>query len=207
MAIFNTVYGGQGLPKDWLLAYWKLEEDLTDYSGNWYNWTQNGTMSYWTVGWYKWVYFNRNWYISTTLNYNSLPVTFCVWGYDQDTTNWEALMSNNISNDNKWAFAFRKADVRIVPVNWTVETYTSWYWDKDKWYFYCLTVESWISKLYVNGSLVQTINSGASWGYGSYWTFGRWDNGNRWKWYLRQWAVYNRALSADEIALYYNKTK
>lgn len=207
----------QVMPTSWLLGYRKLEEDFNDYSGNSRNWTQGGSVSFTTFGGYKCAnVWNGVWYIDTPLSYNQLPLTMCIWSYlNSWWDNYRKCMIWNhwTGSDNTLNYEIRNVESKIDISVWSSSSYRSssaiapaWSWD-----CWVVTIDSSATKLYKNWTLQQTFSWWTTWSNVWNWTIWRrlsWSGQYHWwYWYLRQAAVYNRALSASEVLDYYNGTK
>lgn len=210
------------IPTSWLLGYRPLQLDLEDASWNWnnaswYSWTWSFSINAWKT-WARVTMdgsYNSTQHIITTLTYEQAPITMCGWiCYNSlNTSNdlWTWLMSSSSGPWNWWTMWCRSADnyyptcamptaVRIASSVPSVNT----------WYFRCGTREWTTVKTYLN------------WVYANSWTVSSWSAWGAWKlwcamvdwvyridgtdWWVRQCAIYNRALSASEVLEYYNAT-
>lgn len=222
-------------PTNWLLGYRPLQSDLLDASGNWYDgsWYDNSwTKSFVTVWWKTGAYVYRATgsdfsaqHVVSWLSYgwSNGGITICWWVlYDLYTTwgsrPWPATnvrvvggrQSDWISLSSRpstwYNFAWWYESSSTVVFNWdTVPTLLSWY-------FVCLTIGDGIMRIYVDGNLENemyisdsTINIGDIWRFWcchTWWYDFGWMNG-----YVRDWAVYERALTPQEVSDFYTVTQ
>lgn len=217
------------IPTNGLLWYRPLESDLLDASwnwkdGSWYSWT----WSFSTIWWKTWAWFTGNGSLSTqhvvtTLSYSTPTITMLWWIYFTSLTSnkyrWNWIMTNSIisSTESFMSLACKKSSNNA----WSV-WYPSWHlvssilWTTWSWVFVAWTLSSSWAKIYINGSLATSNSTSYTtsqwdiwrlwvWQYGvsdgTTWWFGWW-----WNWYIRHCAIYNRELSASEIADIYTAT-
>lgn len=218
------------VPQVWLLGYRPLQSDLKDYSWNWKDGSwYSGTGNFGTI-------WNKTWavvtkishvgyddhdttkqHIVTTLNYSWPTVTICWWVYYNSMNSWlwNAILTNTSSNDNFISLSPRPAQSNrwtvwgggnLLTANTSASTWA--------WYFVCWVLTSSWKKVYLNWSLIGSDNTWFTTWQWSIWRLGCWQI-NSWTnmataWgtdgYIRHCAVYNRALTADEILRYYNIT-
>ena len=225
------------IPTSWLLWYRPLQTNLNDASGNgnngsWYS----GTGSFWTVGWKNGAVVTRlldsTWnastqHIVTSLQYNWPTITMIWWIYLNSITLtwwWRPWLMNNSQTWNSYFTIWnRQWD------NWYIYTQlptssTSHnqlllesHAVASAWELWCLTV-SWSQiKFYRNWTLINTTSSSTtSSANGSYWRLWCGQKADTqvptspwwWTdWYIRHCAVYNRALTDNEVLQFYNLTQ
>lgn len=211
------------IPINWLLAYYPFEADWNDASWN----NQHATVtwcSFWTVGSKKWVRLETSWttspsnYIISPLSYNARPVTAICWVYPTLFNDWINPMWN--TTQPTWSHADSSNNIRIRFANQYL-VITS-YWNtvdpqnrdiplNDRTMLW-ITIEWTSLKVYKNwtlidGSLTSWTNNSSTWpralgraeAYSSNW--------HCWTGWLRHSAIYNRALSDEEMATYYVATQ
>jgi hypothetical protein len=226
--IYPTAY-----PKAWLIWHYTFENDtnndtlLHDVSWLGNNGTRNST--YWEIvtGWKVWdkcLYKNAvnkaPWQVDRTSTFTySTAITFMWWCKSVNAAvamwlwgffNWESPYTNQrcvairwlndkynfIAWNNSWWDGYDST-------NWNID------WDWWVWTHYAVTYDNThTAKLYRHWTLVKTIDTG----YWFAWTtvpFYFASIGSWWGWagYIDDVLVYNRVLTADEIANIYNKTK
>jgi len=217
----KNAYIGEYMPKSWLLWYRPLQSNLNDESWNNNNgtwWGSTGTFE--NDGTYTWArltvtgsYRVASRAISTPLTYNSLWITMIWWGKLANTNSWYTLMANSQAN-NVSCFWIRVSNNNLILNNGTgSDVDASYQLTWNTWYCIWVTVESWVTKLYVNWNLVNTISS---WAVGSVtpsWSLWKWykrgSYSDQWWWdgWIRQCAIYNKVLQDSEMLAYYNRTK
>lgn len=209
MAIFNTVYGGDGQrhPSDKTLIYYPLASDLNDYSWNNHNLsiksgsvTYSNNMATLTRVWYGW--WGLNW----------LEWDFTMLAYTTNTW-W-----------NKWFFP--STDANWAPQMWLARWNSQigfWYyqyWGTLNYLSYNYSA-SWIhliaevktsSKMIIYVDGVEVANSSGTYqkvrpdsSQNNVWI----GTNINWSWTVTYWwvIVETKARTADEILNYYNKTK
>ena len=209
------------MPKEWLLWYRKLEQDLLDYSGNWKHWTRMiGGWWFQTIWGKKWAIVTRDisWndapstqYIQTSLQYGNTPLTMAWWLYliwQRTSWNWawSWLMQQRYTSWLAMIWWRNWYYEMVNSTSWNIQTSTSL--SLNSWHFVCATFEWNTAKMYVDGELINTTTM-TLWWWTLNWYVELWRVfDTQWtQWYIRHCAVYNRALSADEVLEYYNNTK
>ena len=206
------------IPTTNLLAYYPLTSDANDHKADlwatWttYNWTWTWTASYSTVWGKTAAYFVRgSRRISTWLSRSSLPITFGCRVYHTTSNDWETPIWNPTWNNSNW-FAIRLvytsgSEVMYV-TNWSGSDQNILTWFESNTRIHLMvTIESWTTKVYMNGELIKTISSGSAGGstfyLASYWSYTTyWFNG-----YIRDVLIYSKVLSDGEVSDIYNATK
>lgn len=203
-------------PTDWLLWWWKLEEDANDYSGNNKNWTRTWTASYSEVWWKTAAVFSSSNYITTSLSYASLPITICAWEYLNTT--WSStypIVENSKSNTTSFYWLTRYPWSNLVRWwSWgSVDLIDYTYSVRQQRNFWALTIDSsWNKKLYLNGELVKIWTWWAAATQTQAWKIWNWYTNSsttlyKWIWYIKNVAIYNKALSAEEVLSFYQVTQ
>lgn len=192
------------------IAYYPLDTDFNDASGNWFNLTGSNWAIIWTLNWVSCLDLTAsNSYVSWTVSW--LPQ----WSSVRTNMLW---IYGNASWQNPWyqywTSSFNQADVlfNLNPIGWSQywgsmmsSTYGQWAWHHVavviKW-----TWSAW-QELYIDGQLAtswtMTVNTN--------WTtlyLGRctWD-GTYLDGYISKFIVENKVRTAQEVADYYNQTK
>lgn len=185
---------------------------LNDLSGNGYNMTNNGNVSFWTYGWVDCAYFWTTapyWLKNTSANIISWDYTFLVW------LNWDSYDSGTDFprifwwNNNWWLLWERRFELIHPVFLWTSAwvAYTSW------WHLLAFTgnISTKIFTPYKDG--VQL--TGWTWNSGTSYTWiliGANESNNsepvdRFCGYMSAVIWENRQRTATEITDYYNQTK
>lgn len=203
------------LPTEWLLWYWKLQEDADDYSWNWKNWTWTWTGSYYEVSGKTWAVISSSAYITTSLSYASVPITICVWEYLNTTTSNTYPIIDNSKSSSASLFSLIRYPWSSL-VRWLcgggVVTLDYAYSGKQQRDFWALSIDSsWNTKLYLNWDLVKAWTWWANATATAAWKIGNWYTNSsstlyKYIWYIRHAAIYNKVLSADEIQTFYTLT-
>lgn len=214
--------------QDWMLWWRPLQTDLLDVSwkGNNASW-YSGTGSFVTADWKVWARVTRN--VSTALSTQHIVTPITYLDKDVSVAWWINYDSNSMVN-NTWTgfcmssnFVSNKDDYGTYSQIWLRwpdsyklycaiqggdNTLISWTPTAWSWYFYWMTSTGSVLKFYVNGSLALTVNNyngnGATWSYPR--RFGTWAWTVGTNWYIRHCAIWDRALSEDEILAFYNQT-
>lgn len=222
----KNAYIGEYMPTSWLLWYRPLEENLNDISGNgnnasWYSWT----WTIWTLNWKICANVTRDssWWatqqVITPVTRSSWPITVC-----------SRINYTDVAVSNSWRCSFSN-----MPA-WTWNYITQWLRTPDNnypyiiinsnsfklsstvptanvWYFVAITYEWTVVKYYLNWTLANTITvtSTSLWNWVFRFGGGNYDTSAQKYWWtqggVRHCAIYNRALTADEVLEYYNNTK
>lgn len=231
----KNAYIGEYIPRQpWAntIAYYPLESDGNDYSGNWHNLTWNSTPSYWVSWWTKSVvnlWGNKLWRI-TNLSWTFTNYTFNVWCKISWTGTWQEIFDcynwNGSVVANSAYFGYNSSEVsqsdffyQRRPWGWTAN-YGKVYWTSNRstntWYNVCLTsTSSWI-KIFLNWTEIANGNTtwaivAESWHNSLWW---RYDNStspaqnkNFFNWYLSEFIFENKTWTATEVLNYYNWIK
>lgn len=206
----KNVYIGEYGWKPWAntLAYWKLDGDLNDYSGNNLNFSMGyGSASYWTLAsWKKYFILDGNNNTATVTNTTAISNSAITISMYLNT------IENYWSNYQNIVFdPFRimnwKGKISIYDTNNTWPSITLWNW------YHVLTIwDNWTEHLYLNWELQNTtfnytVETSAP-------TFIIWNNPwnytastRRAKWYVSEIIVENKKWTETEITNYYNLTK
>ena len=202
------------IPLNWLLWYWKLQSDLTDYSGNGNNGSWNGnTWTFETVWWYTWARLTENssWKttvcIDTPVKVSTQDITLCWWIRFSSLLNWEYLMWDTQSN------LWKRYDNYIYLQWFNGSSWLNFLLDNNApstwvWYFRCVSVTNNQATFYLNNNKIKTTQ--LSWTRGTWHTFQIGSNGVSWEWtnwWVRHCAIYNRWLTDAEALQFYNNTK
>lgn len=209
----NAYIGEYKIPTTWLLAYRPLVSDADDHKADlwasWttYNWSWVWTAAYWTVWWKTAALFTR-WSnrINTWLSRSSLPISICACFYHTTNNDWETIMWNPTWNNSNW-FAFRYvwSGNAVVITNGTgTDTGVTNDATSNVWHTVIMTIQSWTTIVYLDGTQVFSSNTWNGWWstfyIASYWTYTTyWFNG-----YIRDVSIYNRVLTADEALMFHN---
>lgn len=188
------------------IAYYKLEEDLNDYSWNNRNLSVwGGTFSYSTLtSGKKYCVVNTSTYTNTlTIPFNKNAYTFSVWFNINAKSSSRAILTEVV--------AWSDYRPRVQTIWWDVSALTSldstWVsWVSWQWYYATVTYENWTAKCYINGSLVWTktfSGSATSWTFyinpsNAYYRAG---------WGITELIIENKTRSAQDVADYFDQTK
>lgn len=185
---------------------------VNDLSGNGYNMTNNGSVSFWTYGWVDCAYFWTTapyWLKNTSANIISWDYTFLVW------INWDASTSGTSNprifwwNNDWWLLWERSRDTFHPAFQWTSSwvSYTSW------WHLVAFTGNISSKNFTPYKDWVQltgwTWNSGTSYS----WILIGANEGNnsstydRFCGYMSAVIFENKIWTAQEVSDYYNLTK
>ena len=217
MAIFNTVYGGEWKWKPWAntIAYYPLNWNLNDSSGNWYN----SIASWWTLSypsnkylqlssWYSRFQSPLWWWVLTSeltisvwekdIPYNSENTIFCIW-VDGISGSWWCyrLLWNN------WGYKVWTTN-GITWIETSVYPTTSWIWH----HLVAILKPSNYIKIYIDGTLKETktisYNPRNPWWYMALWQT---TTSQSISWYLDEIILENKERTAEKISKYYKSTK
>lgn len=206
----QNIYIGEGGREPWdnTLAYWKLDGDLNDYSGNNLNFSMGyGSASYWTLASWK-KYFildgsNNTGTVTTASAISSSAITISM--YLNTTVNYWSNYQNIVFDPFRimnW-----KGKISINDTNNTWPSITLWNW------YHVLTIwNNWTEYLYLNWELQNTtLNYTVD---NTTRTFIIWNNPwnytastRRAQWYVSEIIIENKARTVQEITKYYNLTK
>ena len=212
MAIFNTVYGGEPKWKPWsnTLAYYPLETDTNDYSGNSNNLTNNWII-FSTYDNVKCWYFNKSAYAQKSWSLFTWNPTFTVseWIKTNGSSNWQ----------NTWFIGETWSNNSFsIWLYWNTRQVYVWGWSNDKatWKYIADSIWHNITFTYSGGSGIVYIDgvSVYTWTWSpniiSWYTM-LWNNNDLWVdylyWYLSQVIIEDKVRTADEVVKYYNSTK
>lgn len=189
------------------LAYYKLEEDLNDYSWN------NRNLSMW--GWSysystltsgkKYCVTNVNAYTSPlSMPFDKNAYTMSGWFYITTKSSNGAIYIEVVvwSQGRPRFFITWSGDISwICWIDNTWVSRVSW-----QWYYVVATHENWTAKCYVNGNLVWTRSFTWSW---TSWNFYiNPSNANyRAGWWVSEIIIENKTRTQQEISDYYDQTK
>ena len=206
------------IPTDGLLGYWPFETDGTDESWNWNDATVTGC-TFWTVWGKNGVQLettrvnNPSNYIISSLDYNSLPVTAICWMYPTNLNDWQNAMGNTSQTShpdsiNNIRIRFGNSELRIAKYGSELQTWITF--SNNQWKMVAIAIDSSNNGiLYIDWQQSATFTA---WGNNSStwpWAWGHWENRSSFHcfvWWIRQSALYNKALSAAEVLEYYNWT-
>lgn len=205
------------IPTNWLLWYYPFETDGNDYSGNGNDATVTGC-SFGTVWSKTWVQLQTSYsaspdnYIVSPISYDQTPVTAICWVYYTDTYDWQTIMANTKqdAHPDSWNnIRIRNNNTDfMVTVYWTTSSQTTIAINTRMMFAVTVSGTDWI--IYKDWQQLMTFTTGTN--NSSTWprAWGHWE---RWGtgfhplvWWVRQSALYNRCLSAQEIEDYYNAT-
>ena len=219
-----------GVPRDWLLWYWKLQSDLLDYSWNWHNWSwYSWTWYFSSWQWYIWARITNGWssrnyittqHVKTNLVYGSRPISICFWFNALSRWDWCWIISNANYSDILTDYCMRLSWSSdqwhandLISSLWNNNNNIITTYDIDTWYFFVITIDSsWNWKIYRNWNNVVNswtwwLNATNSWNW-RIWARNSWPWVERWiDWLMRHCAIYNKVISTDEITKFYNRTK
>lgn len=219
----KNAYIGGVIPESWLLGYRPLQSDLLDASwnwkdGSWYSWTWSFSANAGKTGArVTWQPHLTTQHVITSLTYESSPVTACgricyntaptasiSWTWLMSSSNWgwkwQTIGTRQASGQQPYATIWGNN----LQISATVPTINTWY-------FWAATNDGTNTKAYLNWSLT---NTGTAWTVTAWWVWklwcamiDAWGTRNNWTdWWVRHCAIYNRALSADEIMQFYTLT-
>lgn len=205
------------IPTNWLLWYYPFETDGNDYSGNWNDatvtWCSFGTI--WSKAWvrlqtaYDSIPSN---YIVSPINYNQTPVTAICWAYGTNLNDWQTIMANTKQDahpDSANNLRIRSSNTDfLVTVYGQTSNQTTITANTRMMLAITVSGTDWI--IYKDWQQIMTFTTGTdntstwprAWWHGERW--GNWFHPR--VWWIRQSALYNRCLSAQEIEAYYIAT-
>ena len=221
--IIWTRHRGVAVPTNGLLAYYPFEENWNDISGN----ENNATVvwcSFGQVGNKKWVRLETGWwydpsnYIISPLTYIQTPVTAICWIYQTYQYNRENFMSNTQQDqhpDSSNNIRLRTTSNRFLLTSyWTSEEYfgKSSYLTipLNEWKMVWITISGTSGILYIDGEVYGTFTA-----WTQNWNTGprAWGRAERqsswfhcWCWWIRHSAIYNRAITTQEMRNFYTQT-
>lgn len=227
MAIY--MHSNDWRPWDNTVAYYPLESNGNDYSGNNHNLTWTWTPSYTTSWWTKNVLSLNG---STLGKISSLSWTYGnytinLWIKHNNTNTWQQFFWNmNSSWWNTVYFNFNGTSQDASKIDywyqrrpwWWSTSYATLYWTTNRsantWYNVCITATPSSVILYVNWNQVASTSTNGtvildSWGNAIWW---RWNwmsnrNENFVNWYMSEFILENKTWTAAQISDYYNSTK
>ena len=195
------------------LAWYKLESNANDYSGN----LRNGTghnMTYTTQSWVSCAYFNwSNWYISLPWFWTLSSLTVSLW--TNSSYSWS--MSNTpfstwpTTNNANFQIYNNATDLAASRWNWSNSDYLSTWIDCTDWTWHNIVVSNgsdWL-KIYVDWVLkassnnVRTVKSDNWYCFIWYWR----TSPIYYLWYISNVIVENKVWTATEVSTYYNNSK
>lgn len=194
------------------VAYYKLESNANDFSGNNRNWTQN-SMSYTTDGAIQVANFNWG-YITLPTVWTLNNVTVNLWFKSTQTTSSEyPMVFLAPTSDNKnLSFALTSGLVYVYRWNGSsVYSINSWNSLADwQWHNITTTINSTTQTLYVDG----TLKSSGSCSYAieragrsALWK-NIWNSGNpTYRGYMSKVIIESTVRTPEQIQWYYNQTK
>lgn len=192
-----------------LVAYYKLNWDSTDSSGNWNNWTDSN-ITY--VNWHIWqcaslwttscIKITNSW----QFNFDNLPFTISMW--INPTTRWTNNATLIDFESPWWWWWLLRHNVSTWNLSWNSDQQLSsgspsaWVWTHV-----LFTSNGTNGKMYFNGvlnytqaSLIYNWNS-----VNIYWIWGNADDPTQWfQWLIDEVWIRSRALTPTEIAALYN---
>ena len=187
------------------VAYYPLTSTTTvnDQSGNNYNLTNTGSVTFWTYKWVNCASFSGSNFLKYSLSYDKRAVTFSWWGYyiRKNTNNewfvrWWPNFSAWIDNgSNRLNFWWISWPILTSDSNWghIVTTYDG----------------GTTAKLYYNWVLqgTNTSLSPQTWWWFTIGNANINSTTDYWKWWISEVIVENKVRTDQEIADYYNQTK
>lgn len=202
------------IPTNWLLGYYPFELDGNDYSGNGNNATVTWC-TFWTIWGKAWVQLETSYsnyptnYIISPITYDNVPVTAIYWGYVTSASGWQGHFGNCWATDNADCVRMRSGDSDYFVTAYGASSGTSTM-TLNIWTMYAVTIQ-WTSwTIYINWQQSSTFTTWTN--YTGTWPRAWWHQAwwstqiHPFVWWLRQSALYNRCLSAQEISDYYNAT-
>jgi hypothetical protein len=195
------------------LSYLPLLLNSTDIGTSPQVVTTNGSVSYTTIGGKRCAYFNNslNNYLSFPYS-NPTNFTLCFWYNAIDSAYYTNVSITNSSVNPALQFdtisATQLASYSAIPNQWTgcvINVAAPGNWN---FIAYTLNQTTYAVQMYYNGSLANTASgTGTSFSSRNLFFIGRsGDNGRAFNGYIRQFAFFNRILSATEISNYYVQT-
>ena len=212
MAIFNTVYGGEGKWKPWVntLLYMPLNWDIIDEI-SWNSGTGYWTQTYVTLdSWIQVYHWNSSHYAETPVVAMNTAFTLNVW-LKRNSNSWAPMVRNdaNASPRNFYQIAFTNTDMSDGwYYNWT------YYWITQAidtgWHNHCLVCDSWWVKVYLdwtniytNSSVTSFVRKTQKWGI---W-LDQSGGSATWDAYYSNIIMEKKWWDTSEIIGYHNKTK
>lgn len=213
------VWNNEWLPWENTVAYYPLESDANDYSGNWYNgsWASPSYAKSWTT--INVAYFNGSYIDLPNFRITEDNTTINVWVKSTSTQSRQEIFDSNDGSwsttsttylNYNWTSSWQYAIQHAQPNAWYWLAYTSWWPFQDIWKNICVVMNtSWI-KIYMNWVL-QSTSSSLSWKMvwtpnASIWWRG-YQNTNFFRWYISHFIWENNNWADSEILNYYNSTK
>lgn len=197
------------------VAYWTLNWDINDHSGNWHDMSARvGTISYWTLSnGYKYGIFDWN-TIITTSNITTLS-SGTILMYLDYIWYWTPLAWNtntNNSNNYNYISSYWSSNFRPVysPNKTTITATAPW---QNQWFLFAITQTGSKLTYYKDGQFVSDYNNSLfinanpinQW---CIWWLARWTQYyDRLDWYMSNIIIEDRVWTADEILKYFNQTK
>lgn len=220
----QRIYVGSNLvrPSGWTpwsntLAYRPLTSTTTvnDQSGNNYNLTNTGSVTFWTYKGVDCAYFSwSNKLTTTSFVSNQQAVTVSCWVYfirNGYSNNWnynQFVRRWGWSSANFWPYYENNTSTKkIVCSPWWIGTKTP---TSDSSRMYITVTFNWSNtiKLYMNWVLDGTNSSATVPSWSRIWVWGYTaNNTNVRKWWISEVIVENKVRTDQEIADYYNQTK
>jgi hypothetical protein len=209
----------QGWWEPWAntIAYYPLNWDVLDYSGNSRNMSaRTGSISYWTLtSWDKYWIFDWN-TIVTTANMTSVNEgTLIMWLYYNNwASDWVPFVMNFDQNGSDTYRYFPLYDdwqgrYCLYFSGWPVAT-APWYW---QWFMFTIVQSWWTLTYYKDGAYVNDYSSSGfvnlSWtNQWCIWWLARWTQYyNKMNGYVSNIIIEDKVRTAQEISKYYDQTK
>lgn len=201
------------------LAYYPLDWDILDYSGNWYNWTwANWTEKYTTLS--SWIQVAEfSWWVSrVTTTFSWTPKTVSVWACkstklsDPSPNDWKQIIWQNSADSGAW-WIFRNVTTNSVSHIYYVDGNT--YVDlsnteyKDKWIHYLVTVDWNTTKFYLNWEYKWSVDKAINVNRSLWMWTAPYDSNSRYTlyWYISEVILEDKGWTTQEVAKYYNRSK
>jgi len=195
-------------------TYLPLAVNATDEGRSSQPVTTNGTVTYTAIQNKSCAYFSNS--LSNYLNLtfpNPTTFTLCYWYYPNDTGTYTVISITNaglspaMQNDTTGSTGL--VIVAALPNQWTVNR-TVTVPAVGNWKFITITINqtTFLSQMYVNGVFANS-QTGTGTGFGTrdrYFIGRSGDNSRAFLGYIRQFMVFHRILTADEILSLYNQT-
>lgn len=194
------------------IAYWKFEDDIKDYSWNWYDITSANNTQLTILNWVKCLNLNNSYCAAATIDtlstYNNYTI---IWWY---YLNWTVDIKYTWGGAWGWSgIRFRSGGWDDSQIRWgnPTNTYSQWNYNTPtwQWFMFAIVVNSGYGIVYKNttetvlkSQVVAPINNTTPFRIGAdeEWTI-------RWNWYISRLIIEKQWWTAQEVSDYYNQTK